>query len=97
LGPGSFWTIALFAVCLGIGNGIMTIVRAAAVAELISRVGFGAINGAINAPVAAGRALGPSLASAIWVATGGYVPVLWILTGVFLFALLAFVTAVKAR
>ena len=95
-GLGGFAAIALFAVCLGIGNGIMTIVRAEAVAELVSRVGFGAINGAINAPIAAARAFGPSLATAIWAAAEGYVPVLWSLIGVSLFASLAFVAAVKA-
>lgn len=95
-GLGGFSTIAIFAICLGIGNGIMTIVRAEAVAELISRVGFGAINGAINAPITAARALGPSLASAIWAATEGYASVLWSLIGVSLFAALAFGAAVKA-
>lgn len=95
-GLGGFATIAIFAVCLGIGNGIMTIVRAEAVAELISRVGFGAINGAINAPITAARALGPSLASAIWAATEGYISVLWSLIGISLFASLAFLAAVKA-
>lgn len=94
LGPHGFWTIALFAVCLGIGNGIATIARAAAVAELIGRTGFGAVNGAINGPVTAGRALAPATAAAIWTATGGYDAVLWLLTGTMLVALTTFAAAI---
>ena len=96
LGPQSFWTIALFAIALGAGNGIMTIVRAQAVAELIGRAGFGAVNGALNAPISAARALAPSAAAAIWAATGGYTPVLWALAGLSVVALLAFVAGVAA-
>ena len=96
LGPHSFWTIALFTVGLGFGNGIMTIVRAESVVELIGRGGFGAINGAMSAPVTAGRALAPSLAAAIWAATGGYEAVLWSLVAASLVALLAFAAGVAA-
>lgn len=96
LGSQGFWTIALFAVCLGIGNGIATIARAKAVAELFGRAGFGAINGAINGPVTAGRALAPAAAAAIWTATGGYDAVLWLLTGTMLAALAAFAAAIAS-
>ena len=95
-GPQGFWTIALFAVCLGIGNGIATIARANAVAELLGRAGFGAVNGAINGPVTAGRALAPAAAAAIWSGTGGYDAVLWILTGILVLALLAFAAAIAS-
>jgi predicted MFS family arabinose efflux permease len=93
-GPEGFWVIAMFAVCLGIGNGIATIVRANAVAEIIGRAGFGAVNGVMNVPVSAARALAPSAASAIWAASGGYGPVLWALSLVCALGVLAFVIGV---
>jgi predicted MFS family arabinose efflux permease len=93
-GPEGFWVIAAFAICFGIGNGIATIVRAKAVAEIIGRAGFGAINGVMNVPVSAARALAPSAASAIWVVSGSYDPVLWLLSLVCALGVLAFVIGV---
>ena len=93
-GPEGFWVIAAFAICYGIGNGIATIVRANAVAEIIGRAGFGAINGVMNVPVSAARALAPSAASAIWIVSGSYDPVLWLLSLVCALGVLAFVIGV---
>jgi predicted MFS family arabinose efflux permease len=93
-GPESFWIIALFAICFGMGNGIATIVRANAVAEIIGRAGFGAINGVMNVPVSAARAFAPSAASAIWIVSGSYDPVLWLLSLVCALGVLAFVIGV---
>ena len=93
-GPESFWIIALFAICFGMGNGIATIVRANAVAEIIGRAGFGAINGVMNVPVSTARALAPSAASAIWIVSGSYDPVLWLLSLVCALGVLAFVIGV---
>ncbi len=94
IGPDGFWVIAVFAICFGIGNGIATIVRANAVAEIIGRAGFGAINGVMNVPVSAARALAPSAASAIWIVSGSYHPVLWLLSLVCALGVLAFVIGV---
>jgi MFS family permease len=94
LGPEGFGTIALFAICLGSGNGIVTIVRAVAVAELFGEAGFGTINGIIAVPVNVARALAPATAAALWAATGGYGPVLWVLSAVSLVSLLAYVLGV---
>ena len=96
LGPQGFWTIALFSICLGFGNGIMTIVRAEALAELIGAGGFGAVNGAMNLPVTTGRALAPAAAAALWALSGGYETVLWALVGASLLALLAFLAGLAA-
>ncbi len=93
-GPEGFWVIAVFAICYGIGNGIATIARANAVAEIIGRAGFGAINGVMNVPVSAARALAPSAASAIWIVSGSYDPVLWLLALVCALGVLAFVIGV---
>ena len=94
IGPDGFWVIAAFAICYGIGNGIATIARANAVAEIIGRAGFGAINGVMNVPVSAARALAPSAASAIWIVSGSYDPVLWLLALVCALGVLAFVIGV---
>jgi len=94
IGPDGFWVIAAFAICYGIGNGIATIVRANAVAEIIGRAGYGAINGVMNVPVSAARALAPSAASAIWIVSGSYDPVLWLLALVCVLGVLAFVIGV---
>ncbi len=93
-GPEGFWVIAAFAICFGMGNGIATIVRANAVAEIIGRAGFGAINGVMNVPVSAARAFAPSAASAIWIVSGSYDPVLWLLSLVCVLGVLAFVIGV---
>lgn len=93
-GPEGFWVIAIFAICFGIGNGIATIARATAVAEIIGRAGYGAINGVMNVPVSAARAFAPSAASAIWIASGSYDPVLWLLSLVCALGVLAFVIGV---
>jgi hypothetical protein len=93
-GPEGFWVIAAFAICFGMGNGIATIVRANAVAEIIGRAGFGAINGVMNVPVSVARAFAPSAASAIWIVSGSYDPVLWLLSLVCVLGVLAFVIGV---
>ena len=65
-----------------------------ALAEIIGRAGFGAINGVMNVPVSAARALAPSAASVIWIVSGSYDPVLWLLSLVCALGVLAFVIGV---
>lgn len=76
--PGSalLW---LFPLLYGAGNGMMTIVRAAAIAELVSRTSFGAVNGAIALPALAGTALAPVAAARLWKQSGDYGAVLAVL------------------
>lgn len=93
LAPEGFWTIACFTIALGIGNGVMTILRATSIAEIFGAQGYGAINGAIAFPVTVARALAPSLAALIWVATGGYDTPLWTLLSISALALAAFFCA----
>ena len=52
------------------GNGIMTIVRGIAVAELLGRAHYGALNGALTIPTTVAKALAPVAAATIWSATG---------------------------
>ena len=70
--------LVAFAVIYGSANGIFTIVRGTVVPELLSRDGYGAINGALAFPATIARALAPLAAAAIWTAAGGYDAVLWV-------------------
>lgn len=94
--PDGFATIACFAVFLGIGNGVLTIVRATSVAEIFGADGYGAINGAMTFPVTAARAFAPSLIALIWAATNGYQLPLQVMLAIATASLIAFFVAVLA-
>lgn len=64
--------LVAFAVVYGIGNGAMTIVRGAIPAELFGRDAYGAINGAMAAPVTVAKAAGPLVAALLFGWLGGY-------------------------
>jgi hypothetical protein len=82
-----------FVVLYGASNGVMTIIRATIPAEMFGRDHYGAVNGALAAPVIASRAAGPLAASLIWSAWHGYDAVLWVLVGVSILAMGAFSAA----
>ncbi|MCP5367024.1 MAG: MFS transporter [Hyphomicrobiales bacterium] len=96
LGPAEWWVVATFAIALGAGNGIATIVRATSVARIVEAGAYGVVNGAINLPVSVARAFAPSVASVLWAAGGGYGPVLWILVGVSAVAVTCFLLGMRA-
>jgi MFS family permease len=73
--------LGLAAALYGAGNGIMTIVRGTAVADLIGRTHYGAINGALTMPTMVAKALAPVVTAAIWSATGDPSLMLWTLLG----------------
>lgn len=64
--------VYLFAALYGAANGIMTIVRGMAVPEMLTREGYGAINGAMGAPAMASKAAAPVLGALVWQAFGSY-------------------------
>lgn len=72
----------LFAALYGAGNGVVTIVRGAIPAEVFGRDGYGAINGAMAAPVLLAKAGGPLFAAMLWGAMGGYGTVAIVLAAV---------------
>nr|WP_282189126.1 MFS transporter [Azospirillum sp. SYSU D00513] len=74
--PEGFATLAAFALVYGAGNGIITIVRALAVPEMLTRNAYGAINGALSVPAMAAKAAAPFGAAALWSFTGSYDAVL---------------------
>jgi MFS family permease len=73
--------LGLSAALYGAGNGIMTIARGTAVADLIGRAHYGAVNGALTMPTMVAKALAPVVTAAIWTATGDPSVMLWMLLG----------------
>jgi len=88
--------LALFALCYGAGNGMMTIVRGALPAELYGRLGYGLVNGALATPVLLSKAGGP-LGTALllgWLQPG---QLILALAGLGVLAALLFALALRAH
>jgi hypothetical protein len=79
--PHTLVWLGLFAMLYGTGNGIISIVRGTAVADLLGRAHYGAINGALTIPYNVARALAPVVAAALWSATGDPSLMLWAILG----------------
>ena len=105
--PLSLWLLSLagvqwpllvaFAVIYGTGNGVMTIVRGAIAAELFGRDAYGAINGAMAAPVIVAKAAGPLAAALLFSWLGGYDATLLVLIAVGGVSTAVFVLSTRAR
>lgn len=65
-------------VLLGMGNGMTTLARAAAIADHYGAAGYGTIGGVAAAVTTGARALAP-VAAALYAAAAGYTVVLWTL------------------
>jgi predicted MFS family arabinose efflux permease len=76
LAPPDVLVIAAIAVFYGAANGTITIVRGMAVPEMVTRDGYGAVNGSLVAPMNIMSALAPLGAALLWQASGGYGTVL---------------------
>jgi len=88
--PDSTSALFMAAIFYGSANGIMTIIRSAAVPDMMWRDGYGAINGVLAFPFMAAQALAPVGAALIWSATGSYDAVLWTLLAMSTIAAMAF-------
>jgi len=86
-----------FVLCWAVADGLLTIVRAAAPAELLGREGYGAITGALAAGAILPRALAPAALAVIWQSGGSYAPVPPLLAAVGLVALVSFIWAARDR
>jgi MFS family permease len=91
----SWGLVLLFVALYGTSNGIMTIARGIIPAEIFGRGRYGAVNGALAAPVLASRSLGPLVAAVIWSAAGGYDAVIWALCAIGLVSAVSFFLTVK--
>ena len=60
------WLAFLYAFLFGTGNGMMTIVKGTATADLISREHVAKLNGVLAFPMAIARAAGPILIASFW-------------------------------
>ncbi|HEX5639892.1 MAG TPA: MFS transporter [Burkholderiaceae bacterium] len=104
--PLSLWLLAVagvqwpllvaFAVIYGIGNGAMTVVRGAIAAELFGREAYGAINGAMAAPVIVAKAAGPLVAALLFAGLGGYDGTLLVLIVIGVISTAVFVLSTRA-
>ncbi|MCB4821810.1 MFS transporter [Roseicella aerolata] len=97
LAPPDLGWLVLYALCWAIADGLMTIVRAAGVAEILGREGYGTITGALSVATVLPRTAAPVLIALIWEGAGGYGPVPWLLAGLALLGAAAFLAAARAR
>jgi predicted MFS family arabinose efflux permease len=88
--------LVTFAAIYGIGNGAMTIVRGAIPAELFGREAYGAINGAMAAPVTIAKAAGPLVAALLYAWLGGYDRTLLVLLVIGALSTAVFVVSTRA-
>jgi MFS family permease len=95
--PFGFWGLAAFAVVYGLGNGMITIVRGAGVAEILGTAGYGAISGAITLGNSIAKAVGPIAVAWLWTSAGAYGPILWLWVAVMAASAIAFWYAAAAR
>lgn len=89
------WSLVLFAILYGAGNGAMTAVRGALPVELYGREHYGAVLGAMATPGLLARAVGPILAAALWSVGGGYHSVLLPLCAIAAMGAVAFFAATR--
>jgi hypothetical protein len=68
--PAHLLWLGLFAVLFGAGNGVTTILRGTAIAELFGRERYAELNGALSAPAVLAKAASPLVLAAVWSATG---------------------------
>jgi hypothetical protein len=87
--------LGLSAALYGAGNGVMTIARGTAVADLIGRTHYGAVNGALTLPTMVAKAMAPVVTAVIWSATGDPSLMLWALLGSALVGAVGFVLALS--
>jgi len=97
LGPPSTPLALLYAALFGIANGLLTIVRATGIADILGREGYAQISGALTTAMVLPRTAAPLALGLIWEAAGGYGPVPWILLGVTVAGGLAFLVAALDR
>ena len=90
LGLQSAWIAILFALLYGMANGMITIVKATAMATYVSRDRAASLNGLLGFPTAIARAVAPSVLAALWTTTGNYLMGLSVLCSLGAMAVVAF-------
>lgn len=62
--------LAAFALLFGLGNGVLTILRGTAIAELFGRERYPELNGVLSAPAVLAKAASPLVLAGLWSAVG---------------------------
>jgi MFS family permease len=91
----STWSFVAFAIVYGAGNGVMTIVRGTIPVALYGREHYGAVNGALAAPVLIAKAAGPLVAAFALIVAHDYDTVALLLAAVALSAMGFFGLAIR--
>jgi MFS family permease len=68
--PSTLLWLAVFAALFGASNGITTIVRGTAIAELFGRERYAELNGALSAPAVVAKAAAPLTVAGLWSLSG---------------------------
>jgi hypothetical protein len=97
LAPQSLALTIAFIIAWAVADGLLTILRAAGVAEIMGRDGFGATSGALSAFAVLPRTAAPLAIALVWDGAGGYGPVPWLLLAIALFAMASFYAASRPR
>ena len=90
LGLQSPWIAIFYALLYGMANGMITIVKATAMATYVSRERAASLNGLLGFPTAIARAVAPSMLAALWVMTGNYTLGMAVLCALAVLAVVAF-------
>lgn len=88
--------LALFATLFGVGNGVGTILRGTAIAELFGRERYAELNGALSAPAVLATAA-PLAMAAVWSGTGEPLMVFAAVLALFLLGVLGLLMADRAQ
>ena len=90
------WFAFLYAFLFGSGNGMMTIVKGTAAADLISREHVAMLNGVLAMPMAVARAAGPILIATFWDFFGNPHAAVWVILCIASCAAFALAAAYRA-
>jgi len=97
LGPPSLALTLAYSALFGVANGLLTIVRATGIAEILGREGYAQIASAVAMAVILPRTAAPLAIGLLWEWAGSYGPVPWILMVVAAIGGLAFLVAARDR
>jgi MFS family permease len=90
------WFAFLYAFLFGAGNGMMTIVKGTATADLISRDRVAMLNGVMATPMAIARAAGPVLIATCWDFFGSVKGAIWVILAIASLAAVALMGAYRS-
>lgn len=86
-----------FALLWGVANGMMLIIRATGVMEILGAEGYGQISGALATAIVLPRTAAPLAVALIWEGAGGYAPVPWLFAALGVVGVAAFAVAASDR